>query len=109
MKYVRKHIQSIKKMVHSLDFILIARRNKDERDRLLTCLSSDSDCETVIGRNKLIFNHVSQEVIVTKKADKDLFSSKILDCRMSFDDLRRLLDGNYDDIKSFEWLRVIDE
>ena len=91
-------------MVQTLDFVRWAERHPSDKKMILDALSAKEASQIVIDRFKLDFDPASRYVIVDKVSDDVPFAVKIAKCRLPYDVLYRLLDGNYDDLTGLEWL-----
>ena len=91
-------------MDQTLSCIMLARRNKTERMRIEECLADKGSCEIIVDRHRLEFNGDSRYVTITRASDDVPFACKIGGCRMPYEVLARLLDGNFDNMEGFAWL-----
>ena len=91
-------------MDQTLSCIMLARHNKTERIRIEECLADKGSCEIIVDRHRLEFNGDSRYVTITRASDDVPFACKIGGCRMPYEVLARLLDGNFDNMEGFEWL-----
>lgn len=91
-------------MDQTLDCIMLAQRKENERKRIEECLADNGDREIIVDRHRLEFNAASRFVTITRAADDVQFACKIGGCRMPYELLARLLDGNLDNMDGFEWL-----
>ena len=95
---------SRRSMVQSLDFILIANRNSADKKRITDALMNKDNTEIFIGKFKMKFDPESRYVTVDKASEDVPFATKIVKCRIPYDVIYRLLDGNYNDLTGIEWL-----
>lgn len=91
-------------MVQSLDFIIWADNRPQEKEKIKRALASEAECEIVVDRHRVKFDPVSRMVLVDKASDDVPFAWKIAKCRMQYDLLSRLVDGQRDDMEGFEYL-----
>lgn len=91
-------------MNQTLDCIMLARRKETERKRIEECLKDKCYCEIVVDRHRLEFDVDSRYVTITRASENVPFACKITGCRMPYEVLVRLLDGNVDNMEGFEWL-----
>ena len=83
---------------------MLAWRNEAERKRIESCLTEKGECEIVVDRHRLKFNGESRCVTITRASDDVPFANKIVGCRMPYETLTRLLDGDFDNMEGFERL-----
>ena len=91
-------------MDQTLDCILLARRKDTERKKIEECLSDDSNREIIVDRHRLEFNKDSHYVTITRASENVPFACKIGGCRMPYELLERLLQGDFENMEGFEWL-----
>lgn len=91
-------------MDQTLDCIVLARHRETERNKILSCLSSKTDCETIVDRHRLTFEPQSQMVTIKRASNDVPFAVKIMGCRMPYDLLKRLLDGDFSNMEGYEFL-----
>ena len=91
-------------MQQSLEFILWADRHPEDKKRIMEALSSLGEIEIVVDRHRLSFNP-SSRIVMVDKASKDVpWACKIAKCKMTYELLTRLLNGERSDLDGFEWI-----
>ena len=90
----------------TLDCILHAQRQPDEKEAILDCIESDINREIVIDRHRMKFDPNTQTVTITRASEDVPFAAKIIGCRMKYSMMKRLLNGDYDNISETEWSRI---
>lgn len=91
-------------MDQTLACIMLARNNQTERQRIEACLSANCDREIIVDRHRLTFHSSSQCVTITRASEEVSFAWKIGGCRMSYMLLAQLLNGDFENMESIEWL-----
>ena len=91
-------------MDQTLDCIMLARRKDAERKKIEDCLSDDSTREIIVDRHRLEFNKDSRYVTITRASESVPFACKIGGCRMPYELLQRLLQGDFENMEGLEWL-----
>ena len=91
-------------MLQSLDFVLRANQNPADKKRIIEALSSETASEIIVNRHKLSFDPDTRYVTVDKASENVPFACKIVKCKMPYDVLKKLLNGNSDDLTGIEWL-----
>ena len=85
----------------ALDCIMLAKRRETERKRIEECLADKGNHEITVDRHRLEFNGDSRYVTITRASEDDPFACKTCGCRMTYEVLVRLLDGNFDNMEGF--------
>jgi len=88
----------------TLDCIVLAYHRETERNKILNCLSSKTNCETIVDRHRLIFEPQSKIVTIKRASNEVPFAVKILGCCMPYDLLKRLLNGDFSNMEGYEFL-----
>ena len=91
-------------MDQTLECIVFASHKEAERKRIEECLADKGNREIIVDRHRLVFDKESRYVTITRASDDVPFAWKIGGCRMPYEVLVRLLDGNLDNMDGFEWL-----
>ena len=91
-------------MDQTLDCIICAWRNEAERKKIEECLAGSGSREIIVDRHRLAFNGDTRYVTITRASESVPFACKIGGCRMPYEVLERLLDGNIDKMEGFEYL-----
>lgn len=91
-------------MDQTLECIMLARRKAAERKKIEGCLSDGSNHEIIVDRHRLEFNRDSHYVTITRASEDVPFACKIGGCRMPYELLERLLNGDFENMEGFEWL-----
>ena len=91
-------------MDQTLHCILLARRDKAEFKRIIVCLSKESPCEIIVDRHRLQFDPSSRMVAIRRASEDVPFACKIIGCRVPYETLRRLLDGDFSNMEGYERL-----
>ena len=91
-------------MDQTLDCIHFARRNNVDYEKIKDCLSLRRSSEIAVDRHLLRFDYESQTVTITRKSEDVPFAAKINGCKMPYNTLRKMLNGDFDSPEGFEWI-----
>lgn len=76
----------------------------NRQKKIINALAAEEQSEIIVDRHRLFFDPVMDTVTVDRAAEDVPFAYKIIKCRMPYGLLKKMLDGDWDDLMGLQYL-----